>query len=294
MSTSASAPAAPADASAGSSPAAASAAPQTNQQRMMASMVARRAAPAPSGDATPEAPQPASQADPQAGDRPTPEAEGRDAHEGQEKDDKEPKAIPMAAFKERLARETRKQEALRQEVATRDLELGKAKEAIGLLSAELERLRGHAREGKPWDERDDALAAAELERKAREVNDRLLKEHEERVRQQQEQLRNEAEIEQYRQSYERDISDALSRFPLVDRSILVQALKVEAGKARPATAVQIAELMQQELLKKAQGYLGTRQSPATPETARGPSVGTPTRFENNAKGMREFLAANRR
>lgn len=289
MSTPASAPAT-VDASAGSSPAAASAAPQTTQQRMLASMAARRAAAAPAGDAPPEAPQPAPETAPEAGSRPTPEAEGQDAREGQEKDEK---TIPMGAFKERLAREARAKEALRQEVATRDLELGKAKEAIGLLSAELERLRGSLRDGKPYDERDDALAAAELERRAREVNDRLLKEHEEKVRQQQEQLRTEAEIEQYRLSYERDISAALTKYPLVDRAILVQALKVEASKARPATAVQIAELMQQELLAKAR-KLGFQPPPETPETPRAPSSGTPTRFENNAKGMQQWLAANRR
>jgi hypothetical protein len=261
---------------------------------MLASLSASRAAAPPAAAAAaPEASQPASDVTPEAGNRPTPEAEGQDAREGQEDQGKEPKTIPLAAFKERLARETRKVEQFREQVAARDLELSRAKEAMGLLSAELERLRGHVREGKPYDERDDALAAAELERRAREVNDRLLKEHEERVRQQQEQLRNEAEVEQYRITYERDISDALTRFPLVDRSLLVQALKVEAGKARPATAVQLAELMQQELLARAR-KLGFQPPPETPSTPRAPTGGTPHRFENNAKGMQQWLASQRR
>jgi len=261
----------------------------------MASLTASRS-PAPADAAVPadEASQPPSSASLEAGERPPPEADKRDAREGQEEDGG-PKTIPMAAFKERLAREKAKVEAIRSEKAATDLRATRAEEAVALLSAELERVRNEHRQGKQWDERDDALAAADLERQARERADRVLREHEERLREQAEQFRQEQEVEQYRASYQRDIDDALSRFPLVDRSLLIHALKSEATKARPATAQQLAEVMHQRQLDAARKILGPSASPETlASTVRSPSNGTPHRFENNAKGMRDFLAASRR
>lgn len=286
MTTATAAPATASD-SAGSQPApSAPAAPQTMHARMLASLEKATAAQAPEPTPEPTEPaQPVPGEELQAGEeRPSPE-------DGKE-EGKEPDSIPMHAFKERLGRVNRRVEALRSEVTSKDFEIKKRDEAVQLLSGELERLKAALREGRPYDERDDQLSAADLREQSRQIAERIQAEMQEELRRNADEIRDEMARETYRASYERDIHSAQTQFPDVDRRQLIEALKAEAVKARPASAVQVAKAIHERQLDVYRRHYGQQNpAPPAPATVRRPGVGEPTRYTNNAAGMLGYLNA---
>lgn len=282
MDTPAPAPAAPADVSA-----APSAAPQTTQQRMLARAQALRVSAVVDDAAPAPADQQADGVTPTAETERQPQESGErgDSREGQDTQD-EPKTIPMAAFKERLGRATEKNKQLQTEVAARDLDLQKARHAVQLLQQELEAVTAKHREGAAYDPRDEQLREADMERRAREIASRVQAEHEETLRKQAAAYADEVRHEQLRASYARDIDSALSQYDLVDRSLLIAALRQEASKAKPASAQTLAASIHAGILERSRKHLGPSARPDTPATTRSPGGGPPpVSHPNNAAGM---------
>jgi hypothetical protein len=269
--------------------------PQSRHERMMATAKRIRAentAPVDDGGADPatrpEAEQQATDGGEEAGERPSPEDE-----KNKEKTKSEPDTVPLAAFKERVGRLTKQRDDLRTQVQAKDLELKKALAAAHLLQDTLNKVRQQHAEGTKYDERDDQLLINDVTERGRKETEKLQAEHAEALKKQNAEALAEQQREQHRTSYARDIAAALEANDLVGRAELIAALREEAGKSRPASAQQLAAVLQEEREAKARQRFGAaeRQSPST---ARGkPGAPQPRKFANNAKGMLEWTRANR-
>lgn len=300
------------DASAGSSPVVNSVAtegapskPQTTQQRMQDSIAARRAAAAsattgpasPKGNSgKPEGVSPESS--PGAADL----ADGSTDPEGKEKPDEQAtpqqRSIPEAAFKARLGQVQSKLTAEREGHASARLELEKAKAAIEILQASEQRYRQMLEEGRAFDPRDEELAARDFGDRAKSRSEELVREHEAALREAEQRVLEESKREQWKEKLSNQLDSALPRYQLASRRTVIEALKANPRLSveEAAKTVHLKELERLERL----GYAPRAAAPAaTTERADigvrspGSSSSTTGRFPNNAKGMEDYLAAQR-
>lgn len=300
------------DASAGSSTATNSAPtegapskPQTSQQRMMASIERRRAESAKiAGTASPNGASGQEGAPPDSSPGTADGIDGATAPvDGKKPDEVEVKTrmIPEAAFKARLGEVSSKLSTEREEHATTRLSLDKAKAALQLQQGEIERLKQQLQEGRAYDPRDDEIAERDLASSAREVAERLVREHQEALRQQQEQFLLESKREQVKERIRSQIEDTLPKYPLADWSTVVGALKANP-RLSVEEAAKTVHLREAERLERL-GY--SPRAAAAAASANGAPQGVPAvrapgsassstgRFANNQKGMMDFIANKR-
>jgi hypothetical protein len=197
---------------------------------------------------------------------------------------KEPESVPMAAFKERLARASEQVRGYRDQVNQRDLELAKAREAFTLLTAEYQRLREQAGSGAQIDERDEQIRSYEIEKQVREVTERLTQEHQQRIAQ----AMHEARVSEIREQLSSEIDSATAQFPLVDRRELIAALR----ESPSADALALAKSIHERKVDIAKSYL-VSPKPPVPSTASPSTVGSVQRFPNDRDGMAAFLRSRR-
>lgn len=229
----------------------------------------------------------------QEGDIDTQQAEAKQPEAEQ---DKKSRMIPEAAFKERLAREARKRESIQKELAAARLDLRKAQEASALLQRTLDEQSQARAEGVPYDPKDAEVLQLRLQEEARKVSERLMKQHEDELRQMQAELKAEARAEQLREDFSRQIDDALSAFPLVSRRDLIAEMKAEQAKARPAPTRQLAQRLHDRALEVARklGMQTVQETPPSPSTARPAGQRSPTKLPNNVQGYQQFIESMQR
>lgn len=200
-------------------------------------------------------------------------------------------AVPLAVFKERLAKVQEKASVRHQElqgqVNAKDLELANSREALKLLAAEFDGYKARVAAGELPDDRDEQLRGYELEKSAREAAQRNTKAHEDRIAGQARAQEEEQEKEQHAEnvkSIAKEIDEVLTRYPMIHRRELIaekHALQQATGQI--VDTEKLAADLHERKLTIARSKL-TAPTPATPQTARPEPVGTPvTRRVYNAK-----------
>lgn len=205
---------------------------------------------------------------------------------GKEKAD----VVPRARLNEALSKERKRTEDARGQLAAAQLENRKAMEAVRLLQSSVEELQKRMAEGVAYDPRDLEIMQHKMAEDGRSALEKITQEHAEMLRSQAEQMRQEQQHEQLRQSYGKEVDAALSSFPLVSRRDLIAEMKVEARKSRPASAEQLAKVLHEKALVIARQVTGSfTEESQVPSSARAPGARSPTRFPLNAKGFEDFI-----
>lgn len=222
------------------------------------------------------------------GQQPAPAAEKeqaephRDGDEtAEESEEQNDKAIPLRAFKERLAREKEKREALSARLGEAEDKAGRLESALHLLAEEYQRISGLLEQGAGYDPRDSELAQHRLAERARQEAERLTSE---RAKAREESER-QARLEDTQRALRREMDDALASHDLVDWDALYMAMRRDPSRS----AVEVAAELQERLIVKARGKL-LPEKPQAP-AARKPGTAAPLNYTNDVDGIEARIRA---
>jgi hypothetical protein len=224
--------------------------------------------------------------------RAEPVAEAGDADpqgdKSQDKGKEEQKPIPFKAFQERLGREAKKASALRDQLASKELESTKTRAALNIAAAEVERLQALLRGGGKYDERDEEVQGFRLTEQARAERARLESEHEGARAKQAE----DEKVSAMRERISEEIDTALSGADLIHRRELIEAMRRQENHSR--SAKEVADSLQAIKLEKAKPRL-VQQRPSTPSTVREQRGGgsSSVSYSNDRSGIRDRVKSLR-
>jgi hypothetical protein len=213
----------------------------------------------------------------QAGDAEVQAEKQKDKPEGNE-------TIPMAAFKERLHRESEKTKTARSDLHAAQLESKRQSAALEIALTEVKRLTEALQSGAKLDPRDEEIRAMRLANAARSKAQELQAAHAGEVDAADQA---EAHTEVVRQVGE-EVAAAVKAHPLIDRAELIRECKRADNIGRPIHEVAAeVEARKVDLVRQ---RIASEKPPA-PSTARASGGGQGGhRFENNARGMAARLA----
>lgn len=220
---------------------------------------------------------PPSTGDSKSGARPEADGESAPAEAAQ-------KTIPAEALRQRLEREKTKQGRLSERASAAELKASRAEAAYRLLSERNAELEAALREGRPYDERENALSARELALKARAQAEAVQRAHAEGLRS----ATTAEEDATLAEEMQTEIADAASAHPLVHPQEVFEALTRNPA----ASAADVAAAIQKQKLSAARARgLVPAEAPVAPSTARSASGGAlPQSHPLNREGMAARLA----
>jgi hypothetical protein len=199
---------------------------------------------------------------------------------------KDPESIPLPKFKERLAREQKRFEALQEQSAAKDLAIQKAEKAVELLSGRIEQLHALMQQhGLQVDPRDIQLAEHALDAEARKAAQDLEEQHKSALQQMQEEREVAAEEEKLRG----EMNEALEKHPLVSFEELAAAMR----RNQSASAAALAADLHEKKLGHARKLIAPAPATPAPTTARPSSSGPAVRYSSDVDGITSHIRALR-
>ncbi len=196
---------------------------------------------------------------------------------------KDPESIPMAAFKERLAKEKGRREKLEADVTAAKTNEAKVRAVLDAALTENERLLEALQNGTAFDEKGEELQSLKLQQQVKERLAQVETEH----RQALDTLRRETEVKSITDQLRSEVAAACETFPLVSPAEVRAALK-----ANPRADVrQLAQQKHEERM----AYVSKQGGPRAAAVDLPTTVAKPTgvsKFEAplTAKGMAQALS----
>lgn len=211
---------------------------------------------------------------------PLPGKDGKPSKEAQEHGE----SVPMAAFKERLAREKDKREKLSADLASAQLEQAKLRQLFEVAVAENERLSEALRSGASYDEKGEELQALKVQQRAQELFAKLQGEHEARLRQQAE----EQQIEVIKERLRSEVESAVQEFPLVSDA----EVKAELRKNPAAEVREIARAIHEKRMALVSQQRAPATAAATPTTVGKTTGASGFQYPLGRRGIADALRAS--
>lgn len=216
-----------------------------------------------------------------------------------EKEASKPDAVPMEAFKKRLADEKRKRDALASQLSGVELDVKRRDQALELAIGEIRRLSTMLEQGSSFDERDEKIHALEFQQKVSDIQQKLQQEHQQALQE----VQQRAVLQQRREGVKAFFQQALEKHgDLLGLEELRYAAKKQFGDNPEGSIDQIgAGLMQiaDRIVERRIAAIRSRQTqqaPEAPRHVRGAPASKPAavQYERaDAKTMEAWLKARK-